>query len=742
MAHVHIRPELRYAWRGPSILVVNTRGECGEDEDLSGFYFRETRYLRTLRLELNGERPWLCAVGGAQPNELDLVLIHPELSGGGGGGSGASGGEVTTDAHGTPRRAVEVRLRYGIRVDGAEVALTLVNRSRQRVELDVAWVLAADFADLQEAFAGSRKQRAAVDDTPEAGGLRFTYRHPELELQTRVTASGAGRWTAADGRLCTRTAFEPQQRHEIVLRIAAIDGEHPIDEEASARRERRLVRWYESATAIAAPGNLVAERIIGRAIHDLGAFALLDGVEDEWLAPSAGMPLYPALFGRDAVTTGWQAAMADRGQILDAALARLGRLQGTRTDAERDEEPGRIVQQVRRGPLARLGINPFARYYGDFASPLMYVVSLGHLYAWTGEKRSIERHWDAARRALDWAREYGDQDGDGYLEYLTQSEHGPKNQGWKDSGNAIVYEDGSQVPAPIAVCEIQGYWFAAQQLMAVLSWVMGDGDGAKAYWRSAMELKTRFNRDFWMADEGFVAMALDPDKRQVTSIGSNAGHCLATGILSDGHIPPVVGRLFAPDLFSGWGVRTLSSEHPSYNPLSYHLGSVWSVENATIAFGLRRYGMDARAVELARALFDLAELYEGYRVPECVGGYARVEFPHPGAYPRANAPQAWNQSAFPLLVHSILGLQPVAAMNLLVVDPVLPSWLPELVLRGLRIGGATATIRFHRDERGRSHAEVLHARGTLRLVTQPPVESLTAGITDRLGALVESVLPR
>jgi glycogen debranching enzyme len=453
----------------------------------------------------------------------------------------------------------------------------------------------------------------------------------------------------------------------------------------------------------------------------------------------AGIPLYPALFGRDTLTVGWQAAMLDQGAILDASLARLGRMQSDRVDEWRDEEPGRIPFQVRQGPLARLNLNPYSAYYADFASPLMFVISLAHLFSWTGEKECLARHWDTARRILDWAREYGDRDGDGYLEYLSRSSSGTKNQGWKDSGNAILYEDGRPVPAPLATCELQGYWFAAQQLMAVMSWVMGERDSAKALWRSAMELKARFNRDWWLPDEKFFALALDAEKRIARSVASNVGHCLAAGIIDDEHIPPVVGRLFAPDMFSGWGIRTLSTAHPSYNPLSYHLGTVWPVENATIAFGLRRFGFDERAADLAKATIDLAFLYELGRIPECVGGYSRSEFPHPGAYPRANPLQAWNQSAFPLLLHTLLGLQPVALLDLLVVDPVLPPWLPEVIVRGLRLGGATATLRFWRDDSGNSHGEVVRKRGTLHLVHQPPLESLRHGMRDRFSALVESV---
>jgi glycogen debranching enzyme len=265
-----------------------------------------------------------------------------------------------------------------------------------------------------------------------------------------------------------------------------------------------------------------------------------------------------------------------------------------------------------------------------------------------------------------------------------------------------------------------------------------------------MELKKRFNRDWWLDDLGFVALALDAEKRPVRSIASNAGHCLAAGIIDEEHIPSVVGRLFAPDMFSGWGIRTLSSDHPAYNPSSYHRGSVWAVENATIALGTRRYGFDERAVELTHAMFDLADLYGG-RIPECVGGRPRGEARgsrlearawFPGTYPRANSPQTWNASGTLLLMHVLLGLQPVAPLDTLIVDPVLPLWMPEVILRDLRVGGAVATVRFWRDEKGESHAELVRRRGTLHLVRQPPIESLRHGFRDRFHALLDGLVHR
>ena len=215
----------------------------------------------------------------------------------------------------------------------------------------------------------------------------------------------------------------------------------------------------------------------------------------------------------------------------------------------------------------------------------------------SGARDLVDRHWDTMRRIMDWARKYGDLDSDGYLEYITRSPKGPRHQGWKDSDNAMVYADGQQAEPPLAACEVQGYYFAAMQIMAVLSAIKGEYASAKSFWDSSRELKERFNKDFWMADEGCVALALDSDKRQVGALTSNAGQCLATGIISNENVPRLVARLFEPDLFSGWGIRTLSATNSSYNPLDYHLGSVWLVENATIIFGLRRFGFGADSDE-------------------------------------------------------------------------------------------------------------------------------------------------
>ena len=735
-ADTYLTALTRCAWRGPSLLVLDSDGWVGQ-HPLSGFYFREARFLSQLRLQAFGEKIYLCSLSDVAPQLIESSFMYPPVAERGGGGSGSGG---TGKRHGILFRSIDFDLRTRVRPASLEIHSGICCRFDEEAELELAWQVGADFADIEEAEADRRQQQAPIDAEPIDGGVRFVYRHDDLPLAARMTIEGPGGWRYADGALHGRLALRRQQRVELILRVVPEDPEEPIDRAGEEEREAYLAEWHSRVARLSGRGDTPIADITNRAMAEVGSLALLEGDRSEWLAPAAGVPLYPALFGRDSFTLAWQAAVLDRGEMLDGTYNRLARFQGTEHDDWRDEAPGRALQQHRRGPLPRLEMNPFRRYYGDYASPMMFIISLAQMYAFAGEKQLIERHWDNALAVLDWARTEGDLDGDGYLEYLTRSPMGPKNQGWKDSDNAVVYADGSQVEPPIATCEVQAYWFAALVIMAVLSAVRGELGRAHELWGEAQELKERFNRDFWMEDEGYVCFGLDADKRQIGSIVSNPGQCVVSGIIARERVPRVVKRLFAPDLFSGWGIRTLSTRNPSYHPLSYHLGTVWPSENASMLFGLRRYGFDDLAVQLAGALYDLSRLWRDHRTPECVGGYAREERIHPGAYPHANSPQGWNQSVFPIMIQSLLGLRPVASLRMLAVDPILPPWIPELTVEGLRIGDARATIRFWRDD-GKSHFEVVERHGALAVVRQPPLDSFHAGLWDRLGALAETVFP-
>ncbi|HEX6291541.1 MAG TPA: amylo-alpha-1,6-glucosidase, partial [Herpetosiphonaceae bacterium] len=349
---------------------------------------------------------------------------------------------------------------------------------------------------------------------------------------------------------------------------------------------------------------------------------------------------------------------------------------------------------------------------------------------------------EPALNALRWLDRDGDLDGDGFYEYQTRSTQGAENQAWKDSGDAIVDEHGAQVKPPIATCEEQGFVYLAKLHLSEVLWWLDRKDEARRLFHEAGELKQRFNERFWIEQQGFFALGLDSQKRQIRSITSNPGHCLATGIVDQSLVERTAARLLAPDLFTGWGVRTLSSENPAYNPYSYHRGSVWPVEQATFALGLLRYGLHQHVESLCRAQFEAAALFDFYRLPELFSGHQRdADHPFPALYPQANSPQAWSASAVFCLLQSLLGLYPYAPLNLLLLDPHLPEWLPEITLRNLHVGQAVVTLRCYRTEHGASDYRVLDQQGTLHVVRQPSPWSLTAGFGERMKDALMSLLP-
>jgi glycogen debranching enzyme len=428
--------------------------------------------------------------------------------------------------------------------------------------------------------------------------------------------------------------------------------------------------------------------------------------------------------------------------MMRGTLAELARLQGTEVNDWRDEQPGRMLHQAESGPLAMLNVHPLARYYGSITTSGFYPVVVSELWHWTGDKDLVRPFVGPALRALQWLDEHADVDRDGFYEYRTCSEQGLRNQGWKDSDDAIVHEDGSQADVPIATCEEQAFVHVAKLHMSELLWWLDEKDEARRLYREATELKQRFNHVFWMEDEGFFAMGLDRDKRHIRSIGSNAGHCLAAGIVDEALVRRTADRLFEQDMFSGWGIRTLSARHPAYNPYSYHRGSVWPVEHGSFAVGMVRYGLHDYIERLCRAQFEAAALFDFYRLPELFSGHHRdVEHPFPAQYPNANSPQAWSASAVWCLLQAMLGLYPYAPMNLLLVDPHLPVWLPEVALHNLHVGDASVDLRFYRTRRGESDYEVLDKRGRLHVVRQPSPWSLTASFGERLRDALSSLVP-
>jgi glycogen debranching enzyme len=447
------------------------------------------------------------------------------------------------------------------------------------------------------------------------------------------------------------------------------------------------------AVGLQTPNDTV-RRAWGQAVADLEALRLEDrSFERGVMIPAAGVPWFMTLFGRDTLIVSMH-AIGGYPEFADGALRRLGALQAVTDDPVRDMEPGKIPHEIRHGELTATGLLPFAPYYGTHDATTLYLVVLSYLYHWSGGLDAVRRHLANAERALAWIDGYGDRDGDGFQEYATRSPHGYYNQGWKDAGDAIPHEDGSLAPLPLALCELQGYVYDAKVRMAELYDALGRPADAARLRAQAAELYDRFNDAFWWEAEGTYYLGLDGAKRPIRSVASNAGHLLQSGIVPPERAGRLVERLLREDMWSGWGIRTLSSDHVAYNPFSYHTGSVWPHDNAMIAGGLRRYGFAAEAARVAGGMFDAAERLVLARLPELFAGLPRHEASFPVQYLGANVPQAWAASAVLRLVAVIAGIhvRTEPGRSRIHVDPALPSWLPELAITNLRAGRGALSL--------------------------------------------------
>ena len=427
---------------------------------------------------------------------------------------------------------------------------------------------------------------------------------------------------------------------------------------------------------------------------------------------AAGVPWFATLFGRDSIIAGLQ-SLAFRPQLAIDTLEVLAHLQATEEDPDRDAEPGKILHELRSGEMARDDEIPHRPYYGSVDATPLWLVLLGATYDWTGDRALVDRLWPNARRALDWIDKYGDLDGDGLVEYQRKTPRGLINQGWKDSGDAIRDRRGQSAKGPIALVEVQGYVFDAKRRMAALARTRGDDDLGSRLEKEAEALRQKFEQAFWLDDAGFYAMALDGDKRPADAISSNPGHCLWSGIVGPARAGRVAARLLAPDMFSGWGIRTYGSGQPGYNPIGYHTGTVWPHDCSLIAAGLKRYGFHEEANRVVGRVFEAAQHFGEFRLPELFCGFDREVSTVPVPYPVACSPQAWAAGATFLFLESMLGLRGHAERaELELRHPQLPDWLGKVTLSNVRVGGASVDLLFHRW-RGTTSAEVLRKSGAL-----------------------------
>jgi glycogen debranching enzyme len=576
---------------------------------------------------------------------------------------------------------------------GLRERITLRSYSNDPMSFRVEVLLEADFADIFEVKEGRARGIPRPTHRDDSGRFRVDAVGMIDPLGLVVRAPEA---TVARDRIAFRVVLPPRGSWTQLLVVSpTVNGQEvtlgPPSEGPLHQQEpvRRLLAW-QSRVPVASMEDDSLERVIRQSQRDLGSLRIFDPNHTDRAVVAAGVPWFMALFGRDSLLTAYMALPLDPTLAL-GTLQTLADLQGTTLDPASEEQPGRILHEVRLGATTNLALGGESVYYGTIDATPLFVVVLGELARWGGLPDDSDALLRAADRALEWIERDGDRDGDGFVEYARLNDFGLVNQGWKDSWDGINFADGSLAEPPIALCEVQGYVYAAYRARALLATIGGDDAGARQWDAKAEELKIRFNERFWMPDRGWYAIALDRDKRQVDACASNMGHCLWSGIVDDDKAPQVAEALMSRRMFTGWGVRTLASDMGAYNPASYHNGSVWPHDNAIVAAGLMRYGFVEEAQRITVGLFEAANRYGG-RLPELFCGFDQDEYPEPVVYPASCSPQAW-AAATPLsLLRTVLRFDPSATSGEVWVAPVLPPEFGDVHLRNVPFAGSRVSV--------------------------------------------------
>jgi len=649
---------------GNTFVVSDPRGDIEASlTDPTGLFSFDTRFLSTWVLTVNGQRLNALSVDDLQYFEARFFLVPGT-------------GTVYVDA----KLSVIRQRAVG---NGFHEELTILNHATEPVELTVRIDADSDFADLFE-VKDALKKKGTYSTRIDEDGLHLVYERETFVRMTNIAASAPA--TIDEKGLTFVVTLEPHGSWTTDLDVVTAAGSGGRFVRPKYRRgERRalpnmgrsLEGWLEEAPHLECDDDRL-RATYRRSLVDLAALRFSPLIAGGRSLPAAGLPWFMTMFGRDSILTSLQ-ALPFTPELAATTLQALGDWQGSRIDDFRDEDPGRILHEMRYGEMTAFEERPHSPYYGCADATPLYVVLLDEYERWTGDRSLVRHREHEARAALAWIDDYADLLGNGYIWYQRRNEQtGLENQCWKDSWDSISDRSGEIPGFPRATCELQGYAYDAKIRGARLAReVWNDPGYAERLEKQAADLKRRFNRDFWVADEGYFALALDPDGRQVDSLTSNNGHLLWSGIVDKSKAKAVVANLLGPRLFSGWGVRTLAEGEGRYNPIGYHVGTVWPFDNSFIAWGLRRYGFKDEAATIAEGIFDAAGFFDG-RLPEAFGGYERSLTKYPVQYPTACSPQAWSTGAPLLLLRTMLGLEPVGEH--LVVDPALPRSIGRLEL--------------------------------------------------------------
>jgi glycogen debranching enzyme len=651
-----------------------------------GLYHQGSRYLSHLELRINGERPMLLN----SSVKLDNFLLTVDLT--------------ATDFYEEGKITV---LKGTVHVSRARLLwsgacherLIVSNYAEQPARITLSVHYGADYADIFEARGFTREQRGAYLP-PQLGdhGVVLGYRG----LDDVVRRTGISFVPAPSRLTADRAEFDidlpPRGTREMTATISCEPGVHahgPVAHasvlgEADTALRRAELSWCQLST-----DNEQFNDWLQRSASDLVMLTLHN---PEGPYPYAGVPWYSTPFGRDGLITAMHCLWVDPG-MARSVLAYLAQTQAAEERPEQDAEPGKILHEVRKGELAAIGAIPFGRYYGTVDATPLFVALAGQYYERTGDLDFIRQIWPNIERALEWLAGYGDRDGDGFVEYQRRTERGLVHQGWKDSDNSVFHSDGSLAQGPIALCEVQGYVYAAKLHAAELARAIGDPARADKLGREAGALRQRFERAFWCEEQGTYAIAMDGNKRACTVRTSSAGHVLWSGIASVERARRTGETLLAPESFSGWGVRTVAEGEPCYNPMSYHNGSIWPHDNAMVAMGLSHYGMKQGTMRILTALFDASRFMDLQRLPELYCGFTRRPSEGPTLYPVACSPQAWASSSVFYLLQACLGMSlHFKAPHVRFVHPQLPGCIERMRIRNLKVGNGSLDLALYRHE--------------------------------------------
>ncbi len=649
-----------------------------------GLFHEGTRYLSRCVLRLNEERPLLLSSGIKEDNAvLTVDLSNPDTS---------------VDGQVVVARGTLHLLRSKFLWKGACYE-TVRLRNYGLTPLDVRFSVRfdADFADIFEVRGLARARRGRrLEDRVEDGAILMSYEGLDRVVRrTRITATPAPAETKPS-LMRFFAHLEAQQEAEYSIAVACecsergsvATGYNEALAEANTELSALRARDCDLYTA-----NEQFNDFVNRSASDLH---MMITQTTDMLYPYAGVPWFSAVFGRDGLITAFQYLWVNP-VIAEGVLKYLAKTQAAAEDPAQDAEPGKILHEQRSGEMAEMGEHPFKRYYGTVDATPLFVMLAAAYYKRTGDLELIRSIWPNIERALRWMDTYGDRDGDGFIEYSRRSETGLVQQGWKDSQDSVFHADGRMAEPPIALCEVQAYAFAAKEGAAALAAALGDKTRAEELAREAVDLRDAFDAAFWDERLSMYVLALDGEKRQCKVRASNAGHCLFARVARTDRAAPLADALLASDMFSGWGVRTLSMHEARYNPMSYHNGSVWPHDNSLIAYGLGRYGFQELAGRIMTGLFDAALFIDQHRLPELFCGFGRRTGEGPTLYPVACSPQAWAAGSAFLLLQACLGLEIDAVERQVRFQHAwLPEFLPVLELRNLCIGDARVDLRLER----------------------------------------------